>query len=187
MRSRFKVLGHPLHPILIVFPLGLYPIALVADIIFLVLYWGFGQIDGFWWRMSFWCLIFGAVMTLAAALPGFVDWLNIPGDAPSKRPATFHLIIGVFFIVPLTVASILLRNWGDAPATFNYGASTSAFYIAIGLNLFMNLLLMFQGWLGGHLVYVHGIGVESSDKIDPIATQVNTETGSVARRESSRA
>ena len=161
MRSRFKVLGHPLHPILIVFPLGLYPIALVADIIFLVLYWGFGQIDGFWWRMGFWCLIFGAVMTLAAALPGFVDWLNIPGDAPSKRPATFHLIIGVFFIVPLTVASILLRNWGDAPATFNYGASTSAFYIAIGLNLFMNLLLMFQGWLGGHLVYSLRLGIGS--------------------------
>ena len=54
MRSRFKVLGHPVHPILVVFPLGLYPIALVADIIFLVLFFGFGTIDGFWWRMAFW-------------------------------------------------------------------------------------------------------------------------------------
>jgi uncharacterized membrane protein len=182
MRSRFKVLGHPLHPILIVFPLGLYPIALISDLIFIGRFLWDGTIDGFWWGMAFWTLIFGTLMTLGAALPGLIDWLNIPGDAPSKRPATFHLIIGVFFIVPLTLGSILLRNWGTAPTTLNFGGGTSVFYVAIAINLFMNVLLGFQGWLGGHLVYVHGIGVESSDKIDPIATQVNEEVSREARR-----
>jgi uncharacterized membrane protein len=167
---------------LIVFPLGLYPIALICDFILIGRFLWDGKVDGFWWGMALWSLIFGALMTLAAALPGFVDWLNIPGGAPSKRPATFHLIIGVFFIVPLTIASILLRNWGEAPATLNYGAGTSAFYVAILLNLFMNTLLAFQGWLGGHLVYAHGIGVESSDKIDPIATQVNADEPSLDTR-----
>src|SRR5690242_4129071 len=66
MRSRFKVLGHPLHPILIVFPLGLYPIALVCDLIFLGRFLWDGTIDGFWWGMALWSLIFGGLMTLAA-------------------------------------------------------------------------------------------------------------------------
>ena len=171
MRSRFKVLGHPAHPILVVFPLGLYPIALFCDIIFLALFFGFGTLDGFWWRMAFWSLIFGAVGTLMAALPGLIDYLNIPTDAPAKRTASFHLITSMFIVI-LTLSSIVLRNWGDAPHTLNFGPTTSIFYIAILLNVFLNMLLPFQGWLGGHLVYAHGIGVESSDKIDPIATMV---------------
>ena len=63
MRSRFKVLGHPLHPILIVFPLGLYPIALVCDLIFLGRFLWDGTIDGFWWGMALWSLIFGGLIT----------------------------------------------------------------------------------------------------------------------------
>ena len=181
MRSRFKVAGHPLHPVLVVFPLGLYPIALVCDIIFLAVYFIGGTIDGFWWRMAFWALIFGAIGTLMAALPGFIDWLNIPGDAPAKLPATWHMIVGGFFVVLLTLGSIALRavnNWGEAPAKLDFGPDTSVYYIAIALNLFMNLVLAFQGWLGGELVYRHGLGVESSDKIDPITTVVNAEARS---------
>ena len=188
MRSRFKVLGHPLHPILIVFTLGLYPIALVADLVFVGMFFIGGKLDGFWWTMANWTLLFGLLGTLAAGLPGFVDWLNIPGDAPSKNPATFHLITSGF-IITLTLASMALRglhNGGAPPSTLNYGPDSGFAYVAIGLNLFMNILLGFQGWLGGHLVYVHGIGVESSDKIDPIATMVDADTAADARREARR-
>jgi uncharacterized membrane protein len=166
---------------LVVFPLGLYPIALICDLIFVGRFLWDGTVDGFWWGMAFWTLIFGLLMNAAGGLPGFVDWLNIPLDAPSKRPATYHMIIAGF-VMTLVLASILLRNWGTPPTTLNYEASTAAFYVAIALNLFMNIVLGFQGWLGGHLVYIHGLGVESSDKIDPIATQVNEEPSREARR-----
>jgi len=181
MRSRFKILGHPLHPMLVVFPLALYPIALICDFIFIGRWLWDGTMDGFWWSMAYWTLIFGLLMNLVGGLPGFIDWLNIPLDAPSKRPATYHMITAGFVII-VALGTILLRDGGTPPRTLNFGANTSVFYVAIALNLFLNIILAFQGWLGGHLVYVHGLGVESSDKIDPIATQVNEEVSREARR-----
>ena len=92
MKSRFKVLGHPAHPILIVFPLAFYPVAAIAEVIYLLLLlFGWKPTDmllnfdvGFFWRAGFVLQFVGLLGTLAAALPGFVDWLNIPNDAPAK-------------------------------------------------------------------------------------------------------
>lgn len=194
MRSRFKVLGHPLHPILVVFPLALYPLALIGDIVFLAVFFIGGKVDPFWWSLAGWALLLGLVFQAQASLPGLIDWLNIPMSAPSKRTGTYHLITAIFLSI-LALASLLLRvfhNWGEAPSTLVFGAASGWAYVAIVLNVFLNLVAPFQGWLGGHLVYVHGIGVESSDKIDPVATVVDTEGDGeaspvTARRETSRA
>src|SRR5262245_10851832 len=117
MKSRFKVFGHPLHPLLIVFPLAFYPLAGIAEVIYLLLLafdwhptdmlWNFDV--GFFWRTGFLLQIVGLFGTLAAALPGFIDWLNIPNDAPSKDKATFHLTTGLL-VAGLTVMSVLLLD-----------------------------------------------------------------------------
>jgi uncharacterized membrane protein len=176
MKSRFKVLGHPAHPILIVFPLAFYPLAAIAEVIYLVLLaFGWKPADmllnfdvGFFWRAGFLLQIVGLLGTLAAAVPGFVDWLNIPNDAPSKDKATFHLTTGLL-VAGLTVMSVLLLDWGAPPANLNF-PDQLGLIVGVGLSIFNGLILVsYQGWLGGELVYRHGIGVERTDDIDPIA------------------
>ena len=176
MKSRFKVLGHPLHPILVVFPLAFYPLAALAEIVYLVLrVLNYHNADrlltfdvGFFWRTGFLLLIVGLLGHAAAGLPGLVDWLNIPNDAPSKDKATFHLVMAVL-IGGVAVMSILLLNWGE-PYTEIRLPDDLGLMVGAGLNILNGMMLVsYQGWLGGELVYRHGIGVERSDDIDPIA------------------
>ena len=177
MKSRFKVLGHPAHPLLVVFPLAFYPVAALAEVLYLLLTGAFGyhnadtvlNIDvGFLWRAGFWLQAIGLLGNLGAALPGLVDWFNIPNDAPSKDKATFHMTTGLT-LAGLSVLSLLLLNWGVPPAGWTLPQDLWLF-VCVGLNIFNGLILAgFQGWLGGELVYRHGIGVEQTDAIDPIA------------------
>lgn len=184
MKSRFKVLGHPAHPTLVVFPLAFYPLAAISEIIYLILwFFGFKNNDSilgssfdpaFFWRAGFFMLLVGILGTLAAALPGFVDWLNIPNAAPAKDKATFHLIIGLL-LAGLNVMALLLLNWGTPPARLQFPDDLTLM-VGVGLNIFNGLMLAtYQGWLGGELVYRHGIGVEQADDIDPIAITPGSE------------
>ena len=99
MRSRFKLLGHPAHPIMVVFPLAFYPLAAIAEVIYFVLILvGWHNADkiltfdtAFFWRAGFLMLVVGWLGQMAASLPGLIDWLNIPNTAPAKDKATFHL------------------------------------------------------------------------------------------------
>ncbi|MGI8586238.1 MAG: DUF2231 domain-containing protein [Chloroflexia bacterium] len=182
MKSRFKVLGHPAHPTLVVFPLAFYPLAAIALIVYLLLL-AFGWTNGdhvlnfdvgFWWRASFWMLLIGLLGNLAAALPGLVDWLNIPNDAPAKDKATWHLIIALL-LAGITVMSLLLLNLGEPPARIIF-PNDLFILVGAGLAIFNGFILAtYQGWLGGELVYRHGIGVERTDDIDPIAVTPGSE------------
>jgi uncharacterized membrane protein len=182
MKSRFKIIGHPAHPMLVVFPLALYPLAAIAEVIYLILLAvGYVNTDhvlnfdvGFLWRAGFWLLLIGLLVHLAAALPGTVDWLNIPNDAPVKDKATFHLIIGLL-LAGISVMALLLLNLGEPPAQLRFPQDL-ALLVGVGLNLFNGLILVsYQGWLGGELVYKHGIGVEQADAIDPIQVTPGSE------------
>lgn len=182
MKSRFKILGHPAHPIVVVFPLAFYPLAAVAEVIYLILLAvGYHNNDhvlnfdvGFLWRAGFWLLLVGILGTLAAVLPGLVDWLNIPNDAPSKDKATFHMVVGLL-LAGISVMALLLLNWGEPPAIIKF-PDDLALLVGVGLSIFGGLILAsYQGWLGGELVYRHGIGVERADAIDPIAVTPGSE------------
>jgi uncharacterized membrane protein len=91
---------------------------------------------------------------LLAAVPGFVDYLSL--RAPAARTATWHMALNLV-VVALFVASLLLRTrWGAqwVPA----GSS-----LPQALSIVGSLELIAAGWLGGHLVYVHGVGVDNAD------------------------
>lgn len=78
MESRIKVAGHPLHPMLIVFPLGLLATAVAFDVAALV------SGDAGWFNISFWLIAAGILGGLLAALPGLVDWVAIPNNTRAK-------------------------------------------------------------------------------------------------------
>jgi uncharacterized membrane protein len=182
MKSRFKVLGHPAHPTQVVFPLAFYPQAAVAEVVYQIQRAvGYSNTDyllnfdvGFWWRAGFWMLLIGLLGHAAAALPGFIDWLNIPNAAPAKDKATFHLIVAIF-LAGIAVMALLLLNLGEPPAQLRFPEEL-ALLVGVGLNLFNGFILAtYQGWLGGELVYRHGIGVERTDDIDPITVTPGAE------------
>src|SRR6185437_13725752 len=79
MESKAKLLGHPIHPMLIVFPLGLFATAVVFDIVGLI------SNDSSWFRISFWMIAAGIIGGLCAAVFGLVDWFAIPSGTRAKR------------------------------------------------------------------------------------------------------
>ncbi|MEW6638739.1 MAG: DUF2231 domain-containing protein, partial [Actinomycetota bacterium] len=106
MESRARLFGHPIHPVLIPFPLGLLTTSVVFDVVYLI------TGDGKWAGISFWMIAAGVVGGLAAAVFGLIDWLAIPSGTRAKRVGLWHGAVNVVMVV-LFVASWLLR--ADAP------------------------------------------------------------------------
>ncbi len=143
MESKAKLLGHPVHPMLIVFPLGLLATAVVFDAITLATQ------DGRWSEMAFWMIAAGVLGGLAAAVFGLIDWLAIPSGTRAKAVGLWHGASNVA-VVALFVGSWLLRR--DAPAAPG-GQALALSFVAAGLALV-------AGWLGGELVDRLGVGVD---------------------------
>src|SRR3954454_24407820 len=139
MESRVKVLGHPLHPILIPFPLGLLITSLVFDIVYLL------TNNPVFWVVAFWMIAAGVIGGLLAAVPGLLDWLAIPSGTRARSIGLWHLVSNVAAI-GLFVVSWLIRTGGPG-------------VISIILSLLGVLLLGLGGWLGGELVDRMGVGV----------------------------
>ena len=142
MESRAKFLGHSVHQMLIVFPLGLLATAVVFDLVYLV-----GD-DPVMAAVSYWMMAAGLVGALVAAPFGLIDWLAIEKNTRAKRIGLLHgagngVVTLLFFI------SWLMR--GDAA-----NAPTLA---AVTLGILGALLALFTAWLGGELVARLGVGV----------------------------
>ena len=149
MESRVKLAGHPVHPMLIVFPLGLLTTAVVFDIIYLV------SGATHWTLASFYMIAAGVIGGLAAAVPGAVDWWAIPRGTRAKRIGLLHGV-GNVIVLALFILSWLLRQ--PAPATPPTGAIVAGL---VGV-----VLAAFTGWLGGELVNRLGVGVDAGAHLD---------------------
>lgn len=138
-----KLFGHPIHPVLIVFPLGLLSGAVIFDVIRMI------TGNPAWSQAAFYMIIAGILGGLAAALFGLLDWKAITSGTRAKRIGRLHGI-GNLVVVLLFAGSWWLRIPDPARPS--------------GLALFLSFLgagLSFvTGWLGGELVFKHGVGVD---------------------------
>jgi uncharacterized membrane protein len=134
MQPRARILGHPVHQILIVFPLGLLATSFFFDLAWLAK--GSEQLA----IVSWWMIFAGVVGGGAASIFGLIDWLAIPRGTRARRVGAWHG--GAFLIVAaLFAGSWILRR--DAPAHPESAALTLS---ALGV-----LLTVVTGWLGGEL------------------------------------
>lgn len=143
MESRAKLLGHSVHQMLIVFPLGLLATALLFDVV---------QVatgNGFWSELSYWMIAAGVISGLVAAPFGLVDWLAIPWRTRAKRIGAVHGG-GNVLVLALYGISWLMRT--SNPAAPETPALVMAF---LGGGL-----AMVTGWLGGELVDRLAVGVD---------------------------
>ena len=143
MRTPAQVAGHPIHPMLVSIPIGLWIFAFVCDLTFVL-----GSGASLWFTLSFWTIIGGLVGALLAAIPGVIDMLSLTG-APKKIALTHGAI-------NLTVVVLYAINLG---MRIN-GAEIAG--LPLALSIVAITLLAVSGWLGGHMVYVHRVGVDES-------------------------
>jgi len=144
MKEGAKLLGHPIHPMLIVFPLGLLATAVAFDIVSLV------QGDNSWFGVSYWMIAAGVIGGLLAAVFGLIDWIAIPSGTRAKNIGLLHGGTNVL-VVLLFLVSWFIRGSADS-----HVPSTAALVCS-----FLGLVLaLIGGWLGGELVDRLGIGVD---------------------------
>ena len=143
MGSRASLLKHPIHPMLVPFPIALWIFSLISDAVY-----GLGWGGALWNEMAFYTMAGGIVGALAAAVPGLIDYLSM-SDQETSKIAKIHMIVNLI-VVGVFIADLWLRTM-FAPA-----AGLPVVLSVIGV-----ALLGFSGWLGGELVYVHGVGVDS--------------------------
>jgi len=149
MESRAKLFGHPIHQMLIVFPLGLLATALIFDVVRLI------TGDGFWSEMSYWMIAAGVVSGVIAAPFGLVDWLAIPSRTRAKRIGAVH---GAGNVVVLGLYGISWLMRAGSPAAPEMPALVMAF-LGGGLALV-------TGWLGGELVNRLAVGVDEGANLN---------------------
>ena len=149
MESRAKLFGHPIHQMLIVFPLGLLAMAVIFDL------FAIGLANAYWSEVAFWMMAAGIVTALLAAPFGAIDWWAIPSGTRAKRIGALHgggnLVVVVLFAV-----SWLMRR--DAPGT--------PAQLALLLSFGGAVLALGTGWLGGELVDRLGVGVDEGAHLD---------------------
>lgn len=144
MESKAKILGHAGHQILIVFPLGLLPVAVIFDIV------GLFTKNNFWFEMAFYLIAAGLIGGVIAAVFGLIDYLVIPSETRAKRIGLLHGG-GNVIVMALFGISWLLRCYQDLH-------TPSGFAIVLAMLGFV--LAGITGWLGGELVDRLGVGVD---------------------------
>jgi uncharacterized membrane protein len=145
--SKVALAGHPIHAVLVAFPIALTTCTFAAD----VLYWWTG--DAFWARAGLWASGAGFLLGVLAGIAGTVELLMVPGIR-ARAASWTHFIIAVMLL------SILGANWGYRltgyeQAILPYGLLLSTFAVAF---------TGFTGWHGGKLVFEYQVGVASSGK-----------------------
>src|ERR671929_1117160 len=142
MESKAKVMGHPIHPILVPFPLGLLTTSVVFDVVHLLT--GGAR----WAEISFWMIAVGVVGGLLAAVFGLVDWLAVPSGTRAKTVGLGHGLSNVLMVALFAVSWLLRSGAPGDPGVLPIVLS----FVGVGL-------VSLGGFLGGELVFRMGIGV----------------------------
>ena len=149
MESKVKLAGHAVHPMLIVFPLGLLITAVVFDVIFLV------TDAARWTEVAYYMIGAGLIGGVAAAVPGWMDWVAIPGGTRAKRVGLLHGIGNTVLLALFAVSWVLRRPNPSLPPTEAIVAGVVAIVLGTA-----------TAWLGGELVYRLGVGVDVGAHLD---------------------
>ncbi|HEX3672370.1 MAG TPA: DUF2231 domain-containing protein [Candidatus Cybelea sp.] len=144
MQGKATLGGHPLHPMLVTFPIGCFVAAVVSDVISI---WA-GPV--FWAAMSTWLILFGIAGALLAAFFGFVDYISAPMTVRAKSIAAWHMT--------LNIAAIVIFGWACAIRFLDH--TSVAGYALTGLGI---VLIGISGWMGGEVAHRHLVGSSEAD------------------------
>jgi uncharacterized membrane protein len=150
-QSTAKIAGHPLHPMIVPFPIAFFTATLACDLAF------WASANPLWVTATIWLLGAGIIMALIAALGGFTDLL---GDSRIRAlSAVWWHFLGNLVLVAIEAGNWFLRYRSDA--VLPWGLVLSAIAVA---------LMLFTGWKGWEMVYRHRVGIAEADGQEPVAS-----------------
>jgi uncharacterized membrane protein len=151
---------HPLHPLLVHLPLGLWPASVVFDLLSRADIGGNAMV-----RLSFWAIVLGLLASLLAAATGLFDWLKIKKEKPARKIGLLHMGLNLI-VIALFVVDAKIRLPG-----FRFDSEVET--TPLVFSIIATLLLIGSAWLGGLMVYDQGIGVARGSKKKWRAVAVN--------------
>lgn len=158
MYSKAKILGHPVHPMLVAFPVAFYTGTLIAFIVYAT------TKDTFWLRLANVVNWAGVVMAGVAAVPGLIDWATgIPRQSAASKTGLTHMALNVLALIVFLVNAILYSREPLPPA------STGIVLSAVGV-----LFTLPAGFLGWNLVQSHHVGVQltaEQERLEPVQSR----------------
>lgn len=174
MYSKAKILGHPIHPMLVGFPVAFYTGTLVAFIVYA------SSHDPFWLRLANIANWAGVVTGAVAAVPGLIDWATgIPRGSAASRTGLIHMALNAGSLTTFLVNAIVYSGrWNDVSLAIQHSgrwsealpaADTGIVLSAIGV-----LLMLAAGFFGWSLVQDHHVGVHLSpeqERLEPAPLQ----------------
>jgi len=140
MKSTASIAGHPLHPMLVDFPIGLFVFSLACDVIYRAGY------STAWQSAAYFAIGGGIIGALVAAVPGFIDLVTMP-DKKAQNLGVWHMCTNLVMVVLFAVNMYLRAATGAGPGPL------------LVLSIVGVVLLIVAGGLGGSMVYVHGAAV----------------------------
>jgi len=150
MKSKASIGGHPIHPMLIPFPLALWATSFVVDVLFYFLRHPTLLV------ISKFLIAAGCIGAVAAAIPGIIDWLAIKnGDV--KKVANWHARLNIAALVVFAISLFLrLSSYSEL-----VGRNLTIPFL---LSLVGVILISISGWLGGDLAFRYGVGQTGNEE-----------------------
>jgi uncharacterized membrane protein len=149
--AKGKWLKHPLHPIVVHVPVGLWPAAFLFDGLSRLKIGGNTIV-----QLSFFCIAVGLLAALIAVPTGVLDWGEVKKEKPAWRIGLYHMALN------LVVALLFAMNLGLRIEDFRNAESVAVMPLALSG---IGTVLLFGGaYLGGLMVYDHGVGVARMSK-----------------------
>jgi uncharacterized membrane protein/nitrite reductase/ring-hydroxylating ferredoxin subunit len=143
MRSKLHLKGHPIHPILVAFPIAFFIGALVFDAL------GYLQHNTKLWQTGSYLGLAGVIAALVAAVPGIVDYFGVvPPASSAKKRAAKHGVLNIVLVVLFALVWLYRQNEAAAPL------------VILGAEVLGVVMLGISGWLGGTLVHRNQIGID---------------------------
>jgi len=140
MRTPANIAGHPIHPMLVTLPIGLFVFSFVCDLIYV-----FGSGNPTFAIVALYTMAGGIVGALAAAIFGFIDLMSLPPEP--RKTGLAHMTINLVVVVLYVINCWLRSGTPESPGGY------------VWLSLIAIALLVVSGWLGGKMVYVYGVAV----------------------------
>jgi uncharacterized membrane protein len=160
VQSRVRALGHPVHPMLVTFPLGLLVTGTIFDLIHLI------SDNGTFAEVGFWMISAGLIGGVLAAATGLADWTGIPSGTRAKRIGLLHGALNALVLVLFAIAWLVrVDNTNHAPGAAAFTLEVIA--VALGGA---------AAWFGGELVDRLGIGVHEDAHPDAPSSLAGTAT-----------
>jgi uncharacterized membrane protein len=152
MYTKARIAEHPIHPMLVAFPIALYVATVVSLFAFI------GTKDFFWYRAATYANIAAVVMAVLAAIPGLIDLVSLPEHSRARATGLRHAAFNTLSLVMFGISAVILgHNWFTRYLQDGYYVLDTAAPLVLGLIGLASTAM--AGYLGWTLVQKHHVGV----------------------------